>query len=75
MAQLREHFWVVKSGNCIRNVLRKRVRCKCFQISRVEIEPETLSEDKIREAVVGVDPGGPRLPSDGLSGVVHLCCL
>lgn len=69
MAQLRRIFFILKSRKCISYVLRKCVICKRFQTPRMEIEPGTPHENKIREAaifqVVGVDLADPLPLSDG----------
>lgn len=81
MAHLRESVWILKSRKTIRNVIRKCIKCKRFQVPRIEVEPGVPPEDRVREAkifeVVGVDLAGPLYLADKTKAwiVLYTCAV
>ncbi|GFS78956.1 integrase catalytic domain-containing protein [Nephila pilipes] len=52
MAHLREKFWILKSRKSIRNIIRKCVKCKRFNMSRIEVQPGMPPEDRVRDGAI-----------------------
>lgn len=81
MAHLRENFWILKLRKSIRNVIRRCVKCKRFNVPRVEVEPGIPPEEKVKIAavfeVVGVHLAGPLHFADGSKDwiVLFMCAI
>ena len=62
-SRLRERFWIISSRKTIRRVLGSCVRCKRYDVKKIEASPAPLPLDRIRNCkvfeVAGVDLAGP----------------
>nr|XP_042910810.1 uncharacterized protein LOC122271981 [Parasteatoda tepidariorum] len=66
LADIRQHFWILRGRKILQRVILKWVRCRRHDSRGVESVPTTLPEDRIRDSLVfevsGVD----------LAGLLHL---
>ncbi|CAG7786442.1 unnamed protein product, partial [Allacma fusca] len=81
MATLRERFWIIRSRQAVKSVLRTCVRCARFDSKRLEAAPAPLPLDRVRMAsafeVVGVDLAGPMYLKKGQKAwiVLYTCSV
>ena len=63
LCRLRERYWILSARRKVRSVINKCVRCKRYNVKRLESVKTPLPLERVRDAavfeVVGVDLAGP----------------